>query len=450
MSFRKDFVWGTATAAYQIEGAAFEDGRKESVWDMMCRKPGAVFGGHTGDVACDHYHRYPEDVALMKDLGVGAYRFSVSWPRVMPDGTGQVNAKGLEFYDRLVDEVLSAGVTPWATLFHWDHPVALYHRGGWLNPDSPKWFADYAAVVLDCLSDRVTNWFTLNEPQCFVGHGLWGGVQAPGDKLSWAEVLLAAHHSLIAHGMGVQVIRARAKAKPRVGYAPVGSVSIPAMECRDDIEAARAHMFQVKTRDPWQNAWWMDPVFLGEYPADGLKFYGSDAPKYTAEEMKTIAQPLDFFGANIYQGSYVRANDRGAPTVQEMPPGAPQTAIRWWMTPECLYWGPRFFYERYKVPIVVSENGLSNQDWVHVDGKVHDPQRIDYLHRHLSELKRASKDGVAVEGYFHWSMMDNFEWAEGYKERFGLVFVDYATQKRTPKDSFVWYRGVIATNGADL
>lgn len=450
MSFPDGFLWGVATASYQIEGAAFEDGRKPSTWDMLCRKPGAVYMGHTGDVACDHYHRYPEDAALMADLGVGAYRFSVAWPRVMPDGVGAVNQKGLDFYDRLVDELLAKGVTPWATLFHWDLPLDLYHRGGWMNPDSPKWFADYATAVVDKLGDRVGNWFTLNEPQCFIGLGLWDGAHAPGDKLRWAEVLLAAHHSLIAHGLGTQVIRARSSIPSRVGYAPVGSACMPATESPEDIEAARQHMFGVGAKNPWQNAWWMDPVFFGKYPEDGIKFYGDEVPKFTDEEMKIISQPLDFFGANIYQGVYVKAGAEGKPEVLPMKVGHPQTAFRWWMTPECLYWGPRFFYERYKSPIVISENGLSNQDWVHLDGKVHDPQRIDFLQRHLLQLKQAIRDGVDVEGYFQWSLLDNFEWAEGYKERFGLVYVDYLTQQRIPKDSFHWLKQVIATNGADL
>jgi beta-glucosidase len=449
MSFPKGFVWGTATASYQIEGAAAEDGRKPSTWDMMARRKGAIYEGHTGDVACDHYHRYKEDIALMKNLGTNAYRFSVAWPRVIPDGVGRVNEKGLEFYDRLVDELLAAGIEPWATLYHWDHPLDLYHKGGWLNPETPKWFADYSQVVVDKIGDRVGHWFTLNEPQCFIGLGLQTGVHAPGDKLPWAEVLLAAHHALIAHGLASQVIRASAKKKPLIGYAPVGSVAMPASESPEDIEAARSYMFSVREENPWQNAWWMDPVLFGKYPEDGLECYGRNAPKFTDEDMKTIAQPVDFFGANIYQGVYVKSVE-GMPVVQTMPAGWPQTAFRWWVTQECLYWGPKFYYERYKKPIVISENGLSNQDWIHLDGKVHDPQRIDYLTRHLLQLRRAADDGVDVQGYFQWSLLDNFEWAEGYKERFGLVYVDYQTLERTPKDSFDWYREVIATNGDNL
>lgn len=450
MSFREGFTWGVATASYQVEGAAQEDGRSPSTWDMLTRKPGAVFMGHTGDIACDHYHRYAEDAQLMAALGVGAYRFSVAWPRVMPEGIGAVNDKGLDFYDRLVDELLRQGIQPWATLFHWDLPIALYHRGGWMNPDIPRWFADYARVVVDRLSDRVSNWFTLNEPQCFIGLGMWDGVHAPGDKLRWSEVLTAAHNALLAHGLATQVIRSRSKSACRVGYAPVGSTTVPATDSPADIDAARDHMFTVSHRNPWQNAWWMDPVFFGHYPEDGLRMYGSELPKIGANDMETICQPMDFFGANIYTATVVRAGQKGEPIEVARPVGAPQTAFRWWVVPECLYWGPRFFFERYQKPILISENGLSNQDWVHLDGKVHDPQRIDYLHRHLLQLKQAAQDGVDVEGYFQWSLMDNFEWAEGYKERFGLVYVDFETGQRIPKDSFDWYKLTIAQNGANL
>jgi beta-glucosidase len=263
-------------------------------------------------------------------------------------------------------------------------------------------------------------------------------------------LLLAAHHALLAHGHAVQVIRAGAKRSPKIGYAPVGSTFIPASDSPEDIEAARTVMFRVDERNPWQNSWWMDPVFFGRYPEDGLAFYGDQAPKYTDDEMRIIAQPLDYFGANIYSGTFVKAGKNGTPEIVPMPVGAPLTAFRWWVAPECLYWGPKFFHERYGKAIVISENGLSNQDWIHLDGKVHDPQRIDYLHRHLHQLKQAVDGGVPVEGYFQWSLMDNFEWAEGYKERFGLVFVDYPTQKRIPKDSYFWYRDQIANNGANL
>jgi beta-glucosidase len=449
MGFREDHVWGVATASYQIEGASGPTDRGRNVWDMLCDKPGAIFEGHSGAEACDHVHRYQEDVALMKQLGVGAYRFSVAWPRVMPDGL-TLNPTGLDFYDRLVDEIVGAGIDPWATLFHWDYPLDLYHRGGWLNPDSPKWFADYAQAVVDRIGDRVGHWFTQNEPQCFLGLGLWDGIHAPGDHLRWAEVLLAGHHSMLGHGMATQVIRSRAKRSPKVGFAPVGITAVPATESRHDIDAARQFMFACDKITPWQNAWWMEPVLNGRYPDDGIKLYAGAVPKFSDDEMKLIAQPMDFFGANIYHAHVIRQGDDGRPEEVKHSTGAPMTAFRWWVEPLCLYWGPKFFYERYGLPIVISENGLSNQDWVHLDGAVHDPQRIDFLHRHLLQLKRAQDEGVPIAGYFQWSLLDNFEWAEGYKERFGLVFVDYPTQQRIPKDSFEWYRQVIAANGDNL
>ena len=450
MAFPKNFVWGAASAAYQVEGAANEDGRGPSVWDMFCRRPGAIWSGHTGAVACDHYHRYKEDVALMKRLGLKGYRFSISWPRVLAEGVGPVNAKGLEFYDRLVDALLAAGIEPWATLYHWDMPYELYCRGGWLNRASADWFAEYASLVVRRLGDRVTHWMTLNEPQCFITHGHVLGVHAPGDKLAWPEVLRAAHHVLLAHGKAVQAIRAATPRACQVGFAPVGAVNMPATDSKRDIAAARAEMFSVKPGNAWNNAWWMDPVFLGEYPAEGLKLYEKDLPPIKSGDLATIRQKLDFFGMNTYSGGHVHAGKGGKPEGVSEPVGHAITAIKWFVTPDALYWGPRFFHERYGLPVYITENGLSGADWVALDGKVHDGHRIDFTQRYLRELGRAIADGVDVRGYFHWSIMDNFEWGEGYKERFGLVHIDYTTQKRTPKDSALWYAGVIKANGKTL
>lgn len=458
-SFPKDFAWGVAAASYQIEGAVGIDGAGSSVWDMFCRIPGKVFEGQNGAVACDHYHRYAEDVSLMQDLGIPNYRLSVSWPRVIPAGIGKINEAGLAFYDRLIDRLLACNVRPWVTLFHWDFPLALYHRGGWLNADSPKWFADYVQVIVERLSDRVSHWFTLNEPQCFVGLGQQNGYHAPGDKLSLAESLRVAHHVLLAHGLAVQTIRAGAKISSRIGFAPVGVVAIPADESSSaDVVAARRAMFEITPQNPlsWDNvplgnnAWWSDPVFLGCYPSTGIETFGAAMPIYTDAEMKTIAQPLDFYGVNIYNGTIIHADENGNPRKVAQPIGHSSTAMKWPITPTALYWGSRFLQERYKLPIIIAENGLSCMDWVSTDGKVHDPQRIDFIRRYLRELGRAIGDGVDVRGYFQWSIMDNFEWAEGYKERFGLIHVDYQTQERKPKDSAYWYRDVIQSNGATL
>lgn len=444
MSFPKKFVWGVAAASYQIEGATTADGRGETVWDMLCRKDGAVWSKHSGAEACDHFRRYKQDVALMKSLRIQAYRLSIAWTRVLPAGTGKVNPKGLAFYDKLIDELLAAGIQPYVTLFHWDFPLALYHRGGWLNRDSAAWFADYTRVVVDKLSDRVRHWMTLNEPVCFISLGLQQGIHAPGDKLAWNEVLRAGHNALRAHGKSVQVIRAHAKTKPVIGYAPVGDVCMPATNRPADIKAARQAMFQWNEKSLWNHAWWSDPIVFGRYPA------GADLPMVESGDMRDIKQPIDFYGVNIYNGRYVRAGKNGQPEIVPQPVGHALTAIRWQVTPEALYWGPRFLHERYGRPVYITENGLSNQDWVALDGKVHDPQRIDFLHRYLRELQRACADGVDVRGYFQWSIMDNFEWAEGYKERFGLVYVDYPTQRRIPKDSAYWYQSVIESNGANL
>ena len=450
MSFSKDFVWGAAAASYQIEGAAHEDGKGLSVWDVFCKKEGTIWGGQSGDTACDHYNRYKDDVALMKEISLGAYRLSISWPRVIPHGTGAVNQKGVEFYDKLIDELLAAGIVPYVTLFHWDYPDGLYRRGGWLNQDSSDWFAAYVKVVVEKLGDRVKHWITINEPQCFIGLALQDGIHAPGDKLTVAEVLTAGHNALLAHGKAVQAIRAHSKTECRVGLAPVGVVSVPATNRPEDVEAARQATFSVTHKNYWNNTWWTEPVFSGRYPEDGLKLFGSDAPSVADGDMKTICQPLDFFGVNIYIGLPVRAGKEGQPENVPLPVGYAMTAFRLPVTPDVLYWGPKFFWERYRLPIFITESGMSNVDWVSLDGKVHDPQRIDFLNRHLLELQKAAGDGVDIGGYFQWSILDNFEWAEGYKERFGLVYVDYPTQKRILKDSAYWYKDVIASNGATL
>lgn len=448
--FADDFAWGVATAAYQIEGAAREDGRGPCVWDMFCRKPGAVHHGHNGDVACDHYHLWREDVALMRELGVRAYRFSVSWPRVLPEGVGNTNESGLAFYDRLVDALLQAGIEPWVTLFHWDFPLALYHRGGWLNPDSPSWFASYTEIVAKRLGDRVKRWMTLNEPQCFINLGHSSGHHAPGDRLRFDEVLLASHHTLIASGKATQALRSYAPGC-QVGIVPAVGPGIPAdPESDADRQAAASRTFDATPESLWSMGWWIDPIVFGGYPEQALRAFGDKAPRFTDEQMRVVAEPIDFIGLNVYTGYEVSANEEGAPRTSPEPQGAPKTMMDWTVDERCLYWAPRLFWERYRKPIVITENGLAGMDWIALDGKVHDPQRIDYTRRHLRQLARASEDGVPVLGYLHWSFLDNFEWAYGYNRRFGLVYVDYATQKRVPKDSFHWYAETIRNNGSNL
>jgi beta-glucosidase len=445
--FPDRFVWGAATAAYQVEGAATQGGRGASIWDMLCDKAGAIYGGHDGSVSSDHYGRYRQDIALFQKLGLNGYRFSVSWPRVLPNGVGRPNAEGLAFYDRLVDGLLAAGITPYVTLFHWDLPLDLYHRGGWLNREVADWFAEYAALVVNALGDRVSHWMTLNEPQVFVGHGHYDGRHAPGLTFSLREMLRCGHHALLAHGRAVAAIRAESRGPARIGFAPMGFPKLPASESAADVAAAREAMYSVVQPNHWNLTWWTDPVILGHYPEDGLRLFGKDAPVASSADLEVISASTDFLGLNIYQGAVVRAGAEGKPEVVPTPPGFPLTAFNWPITPEALYWGPLFAYERYEKPILITENGLSCRDSPSLDGRVHDAQRIDFLTRHVRELHRAMASGVPVEGYFHWSALDNFEWADGYKERFGLIYVDYQTGERIPKDSYHWYSQIIASRG---
>lgn len=452
MGFRKDFVWGAATAAFQVEGAPREGGKADSVWDEFCRIPGAVFQGHTGDPACDHYHRFREDVALMKRLGIRAYRFSFSWPRILPEGTGKVNETGLRFYEELVDELLANEITPYATLFHWDFPAALQKRGGWLNPDSPLWFEAYAEQIAKRFSGKIKYYFTINEPQCFIGLGYAQGSHAPGLKLSGPDNFLAMHHVLLAHGRAVRALRRYGGEGLQIGFAQSGTILAPATASPQDVDAARRATFTVP--NTYQDALfsvtlWSDPMLKGAYPEEMFRQFPDFMPKIEPGDMELISQPLDFYGQNIYHAWPVKAKGDGWERVL-LPPGAAKTAMDWPITPDCTYWCSRFLYERYGKPVIISENGMSAHDAVSLDGAVHDPNRIDYLHRHLLALRRAADEGVDVAGYFEWSLLDNFEWAYGYNDRFGIVYVDYQTQKRIPKDSAYWYKTVMEQNGENL
>lgn len=473
-SFPPNFLWGAATASYQIEGAHDADGKGPSIWDMMCRKEGAIAGGATGDVACDHYRRMKDDVALMKRLGLQAYRFSISWARIFPEGNGRVNQAGLHFYSSLVDELLAAGIVPFATLYHWDLPLALHHRGGWMNRDIKNWFADFATAAGVALGDRVKWWMTLNEPSVFIVGGYRDGNHAPGLKLSVTEALRCVHHALLAHGTATQALRAACPGPVKIGMAPAGYAKIPDSETPENIEAARRSLFTVNGQSLWDIPLWLDPVYLGRYPEEAPAVFGSKWHNPTDADLKTIHQPVDFVGLNCYSGLRVRAGTEpspaegaratslggggsavgAAPEDLPYPHEHPTGQLSWLMlAPDALYWKCYFYNERYgqgQLPMVVTENGFCSGDWVGLDGRVHDGARIDYLHRYLRGLKRAASEGIPVGGYFYWSLMDNFEWAEGYKPRFGIVHVDYATQTRTLKDSAYWYREVIRTNGAEL
>ena len=443
MCFKKDFVWGVATASYQIEGAWNEDGRGLSVWDAFAHTNGNVYENHNGDIACDHYHKFKDDVKLMKELGIKAYRFSISWSRIFPDGTGKINEKGVKFYSELIDELVKNSIEPYITLFHWDLPYELHKKGGWLNDEMVKWFADYAGKISELYSNRVKNFITFNEPQCFIGLGYLSGIHAPGLKTTYKDVFKMCHNVLKAHGAAVIALRANAKNKIRIGYSPSSVPTYPKEETNKNIEAARKFYFSCPplNEDVFFNVtWWSDPVVFGKYPEDGLELYKEYLPEITEEDMKLISQPIDFYGQNIYHGCEIKVGKNGEGEYSDRYQGFPKTAIQWPVTPKCLRWGPRFLYERYKLPVFVTENGMSAHDWVSLDGKVHDPNRIDFLNRYLDELEKATDDGADVGGYFVWSFMDNFEWANGYSDRFGIIFVDYQTQKRIPKDSAYWYK----------
>lgn len=450
MGFRDDFAWGGTSASYQVEGAACEDGKGLSVWDMFCRQEGRILDGRNGDTACNHYHLYQKDVDLMRKMGYNAYRFSISWPRILPDGYGAVNEKGLDFYDRLLDSLLEAKITPYATLFHWDYPYALFRRGGWMNPDSPEWFAEYTAVLAKRLGDRLKYIMTFNEPQCFIGISYDTTSHAPGIHFPIWDTLLMAHNVLLGHGLSVQALRA-AIPDAKIGWAPTCSAHYPQTDNPEDIEAARRAFFDIPSdRCFWSVSLWNDPIFLGEYPEKLFDLYGRYLPLIKQDDMKTISQPLDFLGQNIYNGQAIRSKADGEYEIIQRKPGYSFTGSKWPITPESLYWGPKFLAERYKVPVYITENGISCPDVVSLDGKVHDPDRIDFLHRYLLELRRAAEDGVDIRGYFYWCVTDNFEWAKGFTERFGMAYCNFETQERILKDSALWFRDTILANGNNL
>lgn len=452
MSFKKNFYWGVATAAHQIEGAPFEDGKGASVWDEFATVDGKIKDNQNANVACDHYHRFKEDVKLMADLGIKSYRFSIAWSRILPKGIGEINEKGIKFYSDLLDELKKYDIKPFITLYHWDLPLALQKMGGWLNPNSPKWFEEYTRVVVTHLGEKISDIITFNEPQCFIGVAHSRGDHAPGILLPTKDTVAISHHVLKAHGLSVLAIRELCK-HCKIGFAPTGSGCYPETESDENIEAARKAYFSIPNKENewwWNVSWFSDPVMLGSYPEEGLKLYGKYLPDGWQEDLKTIHQPLDFYGQNLYHGPAVRAKEDGSFEYCEREFGYSHTDMGWPVTPKSLYWGPKFLYERYGKPIIITENGMACHDWVSLDGKVHDPNRIDYLARYLSELKKASQDGIQIDGYFLWTFTDNFEWSLGYQVRLGLVYTDFKTQNRIPKDSAHWYSDVIKSNGENL
>ncbi len=444
--FPSDFIWGAACAAYQCEGAWNEDGKGPSIWDDFCHALGEprVKNGDTGDIACDCYHRVEEDVALMKAHNLKAYRFSISWPRVIPDGDGEVNEAGLAYYDRLVDALLAAGIEPMPTLYHWDLPSALEARGGWRNRQIADWFARYAEIIARRFLGRVKRIMTINEAQCVVALGYGMGTLAPGLKLPDEELARIYHNVALAHSAAQRAIKAVSK-DIRVGFVPCGEINFPQDDTPEAREAAYRATFALTHRWDFRFNIVLDSLMLHRYedtaPAAVKKF----AATIPASDWDLMEAP-DFIGINIYNGTEVGLD--GEPTPRA--PGQPLTACKWPVTPRVMHYAPLFLYRRYGLPMFISENGLSCNDMIFLDGQVHDPKRIDFLHRYISELARAIEEGAPVLGYLHWSFLDNFEWASGYDERFGLVYVDYPTQRRIPKDSAAWYAKVIETNGACL
>lgn len=439
--FPKKFMWGVAMAAPQIEGASFTDGKGASIWDTFARLPGKILNGDHLDIACDHYHRFHDDFALMAKLGVKNYRLSIAWPRVMPEGRGAVNQAGIDFYHQLFDAMLAESITPWVTMFHWDLPQALEDEGGWRVRKTVDAFAAYADLIVKTFGHQVKNWFTLNEIFCIATLGHEVGSKAPGSRESPAVINQIYHHAILCHGHGVRAVREHGQRGSRVGLAEVSVVPIPVTETTRDIAAARKAFVASQARV-------LDPIYRGHYDPEFLRAASRAAPKFKRNDFDLISLPTDFLGLNIYTGSFVRACKHGRPETIPLPKAYPGSDCDWLkFMPQALHWGPRHAAEIYKVKsIYITENGVGYNDAPPVDGESFDLHRRDYLRNYLCELQRAIALGVPVKGYFLWSFLDNFEWEDGYQRRFGTVHVDFATQKRTPKLSAQWYARVMAEN----
>lgn len=440
--FGKDFVWGAASSAYQIEGFSTANGGGASIWDTFCHTPGKIAYDDHGDIACDSYHRYTEDIALLKELGVKAYRFSTSWARIDPNADGNWNEAGLTYYDRVVNLCLENGITPYLTLYHWELPQAAQDWGGWQKRQTADAFARFAGKMAEHFRGRVKHYFTLNEPQCTVALGHQSGVHAPGKQLNLSGQFGVLVNQLLAHGLTQRAIQA-ADPEALVGIASTGRLCYPEEETPENIQAARDATFAVSDEDwAFTHHWFLDPICLGRFPESAGTKLEPLIRRVPAEDMEIIHTVPHMLGYNIYNGHAVRATETGF-TYAPRYPGFPRTALKWPVTPEVMDWGVRFLQERYGLPGYITENGLSCNDRIYLDRQVHDAERIDFLARYLRCLGRAVENGADIRGYFHWALTDNFEWNNGYGERFGLVFLDYPTGQRIPKDSFRWYQDVI-------
>lgn len=443
--FKSNFVWGVASSAYQIEGGWNADGKGPSIWDTFCHQGSHIANEQTGDISCSHYEHYLNDIKLMHSLGIKAYRFSISWPRVFPNGDNVLNPKGLMFYDKLVDALIEYGITPYITLYHWDLPQALEDRGGWQNRETASAFSYYASFICEHFSDRVSYFTTINEPQIVWMLGYYKGTHAPGLHLSMNDALKVIHNIALAHGMAVKAMRKSAKKPIFIGFSSTGELCYPAYhkDCstpykEEDIKAAEKMSFIV-TNANWtfSHTIFCDAIFFGKYPDIDGKPAETLFSFIEEGDMELISQPIDFLGMNTYNGHRVTADG-----YVKKAPGFPRTGLKWPVTPEVMNWGTRFMYQRYKTPIFITENGCCCNDRVYMDGKVHDLDRIDFLQRYLVELEKSYLEGTDIRGYFHWCFTDNFEWHNGYEERFGMVYVDYSTQERIPKDSAYWFKDI--------
>jgi beta-glucosidase len=439
--FPSNFVWGTAMAAAQIEGAAFEDGKGPSIWDKFARRPGAVANGDTLDAACDHYNRFDEDFLLMRSLGIRQYRLSISWPRIFPKGRGEVNAAGLGFYHRLFESLKKHGITPWVTMFHWDLPQALEDEGGWRNRGVVDAFAVYADTIVKAFSDRVKNWITLNEIFCFTRLAYGTGTKAPGAKESEAVVNQTYHHALLCHGEGVRAVREHGGGGARVGLTDNATIPVPVDLRPENVAAAKRAFVDDNIRV-------LDPIFNGRYARSYLKSAGPAAPKVAKGDFKLISQKTDFLGLNIYTGYFVRAAKRNGYERVDFPASYPRSDCAWlYLLPQAIYWAPRFVTELYgKIPIYVTEHGAGYNEEAVPGVEFNDLHRRECVRNYLHQLRAAMKDGANVKGYFLWSFLDNYEWEDGYERRFGIVHTDFKTQRRTPKLSARWYAEVIRRN----
>ena len=446
-AFPKDFLWGAASSAYQIEGYSLEDGGGASIWDTFAHTPGKIAYEDNGDIACDSYHRYEEDLELLKELGVKAYRFSTSWARIDPHADGCWNQAGIAYYDKIVDGCLARGIEPYITLYHWELPQSAEDRGGWRNEETAYAFGRFAKMMAEHFKGRVKNYFTLNEPQCTTSLGHQQGIHAPGLKMDLQTQFRVHVHQMIAHGLAQRAIK-ETDPTAIVGIASTGNLCYP--ETDADIEAARKATFAT-AEEFWifTHQWLLDPICLGRFPDCAGTALEPLVRTVSAEQLEIIHTVPDILGFNVYNGHAIRASGDGFKYVAKYP-GFPRTALKWPVTPEVLDYGMRFLHERYGKPMYITENGLSCNDKIYLDGKVHDLDRIDFLARYLTCLNQAIENGAVIRGFFHWALTDNFEWHSGFGERFGLVFVDYPTVTRIPKDSFHWYKEVIRTGNVSF